>query len=139
MKTPPPLPPHLRRKKSPAITERRTLRSNNTEEALVLAFDRAVARGQLDAILITDDHGQLISKSRSELDLDLFAAMTPILARGTAKAKVCRRGVERDFQISTLEFSGERLHVAAIGGKDHQIRTRELTHSLHAAARILAA
>ena len=79
----------------------------------------------------------LVSNSACDLDLEMIAAITPIVARGRAKAAVKRRGEPRDLSVRSVEILGETLHIAAIGGKGPS-RQYGLMRSLAATRRILA-
>lgn len=120
------------------LDERRQLRAGNTVDALQLALDCAAQRATCDAILIADDKGMLVAASTTTLELEMLAAVTPIIARGEALATIRRRGEARELSVQTLEVLGETLHVAVLGGSE-QARQLELAKSAAAAARILAA
>jgi hypothetical protein len=119
-------------------TDRRIKRSENTAEALELALTSAAARAQLDAVLLVDDAGLLVSNSDTSLDLSMLAAVTPIVGRGKAVPRIKRNGEKREMSVRELEIDGDVLYVAALGG-DSSSRMRELGRSLRAAQRILAA
>lgn len=117
--------------------ERRRCRSNSAAEALELALTGAAQRGKLDVVLLADDTGMLVANSRTDLDLSMLAAVTPIVGRGRATPRVHRDGERRDMSVHPLELAGELFYVAAIGG-DHKTRQRELRGSAAATQRILA-
>lgn len=118
------------------VTERRKLRSPKVAEALELALSGAVERGSLDVVLIADDLGMLVANSRTELDLEMLAAITPIVARGRARASIKRNGEQRELSVKSIKVLDETLHVAALGG-DAQGRALGLMHSVAATRRIL--
>ncbi|MEZ4385954.1 MAG: hypothetical protein R3A79_31840 [Nannocystaceae bacterium] len=127
-----PLPhPHRR-------VERRRYRPTDTASALISAFDHAVARAELDAAILVDEYGMLVSKNTTDLDLNQLAAVTPIVARGHAAAAIRRRGEERELCVREVEILGETLFVAALGG-DKGPREREASTIAAAADRILNA
>jgi hypothetical protein len=128
----PPLPHPQRR------VERRRYRPTDTASALISAFDHAVARAELDAAILVDEYGMLVSKNTTELDLNQLAAVTPIVARGHAAAAIRRRGEERELSVQEVEILGEKLFVAALGGTKGP-RERETTTIAAAADRILNA
>lgn len=117
--------------------ERRRRRSNNMAEALELALTCAAKRGQLDAVLVVDESGMLVSKSDTDLDLTMLAAITPIVGRGKAVPRVRRQGELREMSVDTMEIMGELLYVAALGGS-YRMRSREVAGSMAATRRILA-
>jgi ketopantoate hydroxymethyltransferase len=108
----------------------------DTATALISAFDHAVARADLDALIVADESGILVSNNTTELDLAMLAAVTPLVARGTAKALIRRDGAQLEFSVRTIEVLGETLYVGALGGNFNN-RERELTASASAARRIL--
>lgn len=124
--------PHPRR----PLVDRRQARPTDTATALISAFDHAVARADLDALIVTDEAGILVSNNTTELDLTMLAAVTPLVARGTAKAMIRRDGAPLEFSVRTIEVLGETLYVGALGGNFNN-RERELTVSSLATRRIL--
>jgi len=118
--------------------DRRIQRSNNCADALELALSSSASRANLDALLLVDDSGLLVSQNATSLDLSMLAAVTPIIGRGKALPRIKRNGTKRDMSVKQLEIDGDVLYVAALGG-DSSSRQRELTRSLRAAQRILAA
>ena len=68
------------------LFERQRNRHSDTAAALISAFDHAVQRAELDVLIVTDEAGILVSNSTTELDLAMLAAVTPLVARGSAKA-----------------------------------------------------
>ena len=98
------------------LFERRRNRPDDTASALVSAFDHAV--------------------QRAELDLAMLAAVTPLVARGSARAAVRRDGVEREYSVRSIKVLGETLFVGALGG-NFGPRERELATSANATRRIL--
>ncbi|MEM6292802.1 MAG: hypothetical protein AAGA54_16125 [Myxococcota bacterium] len=119
-------------------TDRRIERSTDTATALELALTSAANRAHLDAVLLVDDAGMLVSKSNTALDLSMLAAVTPIVGRGKAIPRIKRNGEKRELSVKTLEIEGELLYMAALGGSNTS-RQRELRHSVAAAERIFAA
>ncbi len=118
--------------------DRRINRSEHVAEALELALSSSASRGNLDAVLVVDDAGLLIGNSETGLDLSMLAAVTPIVGRGKAVPRIKRNGEKREMSVRELQFEGDVLYVAALGG-DSSGRHRELGRSLAAAKRILAA
>ena len=120
----------------PPVFERRRNRPSDTATALVAAFDHAAQRGELDVLIVTDEAGILVSSSTTELDLAMLAAVTPLVARGTAKANIKRDGAMREYSVRSIKVLGEILYVGALGGKFGP-RERELATTASAARRIL--
>jgi ketopantoate hydroxymethyltransferase len=120
------------------LQERRVRRSQSVVDALEMALTCAASRGGCDAVLVADDKGMLVSNSNTPLDLEMLAAVTPIVARGEARASIKRGGRARELAVDSIEVLGEVLHVAVLGGADDS-RITELSRTLAAARRILAA
>lgn len=117
--------------------ERRVDRPDGAADALQRALGTSAWRSGLEAVVVADDSGMMVSSSPATVGLDLLAAVMPIVARGEARAKIRHRGSEREFSVCSMDIFGERLHVGALGG-DLFARERELHKSSRAVARILA-
>lgn len=118
------------------VVERRKQRSSSCAEALELALSAASDGGGLDVVLIADDYGMLVASSQTELELDMLAAITPIVSRGRANATIKRNGEQREFSVKSIRVFGETLHIAALGG-DPSARALGVMRSVTAARRIL--
>jgi len=129
------LPPAPRPGHAP-LFERRRDRPSDTAAALTSAFDHAAQRGDLDVLIVTDEAGILVSSSTTELDLAMLAAVTPLVARGSAKANIKRDGAMREYSVRSIKVLGETLYVGALGGKFGP-RERELATTASATRRIL--
>ncbi len=116
------------------VIERRKQRSARTADALEMALS-AAAEG-LDVVLVADDSGMLVASSHTPLDLEMLAAITPIVSRGRAKANVKRNGQQRELSVKSIRVLDETLHIAALGG-DAQSRALGVMRSVTAARRIL--
>ncbi|PRQ03559.1 hypothetical protein ENSA5_14910 [Enhygromyxa salina] len=119
------------------VVERRKQRSNGTADALELALSAAADGGVLDVVLIADDFGMLVASSNTTLDLEMLAAITPIVSRGRAKASIKRNGEHRDLSVKSIRVLDETLHIAALGG-DPSTRALSVMRTVTAARRILA-
>jgi hypothetical protein len=117
--------------------DRRSKRSSSAAVAIELALTSAADRGGLDAVLVVDDDGLLVARSRCPIDLSMLAAVTPIVGRGQAVPRIKREGKPLDLSVEVIELAGERFYVAALGGR-YAERRRELQGSADAARRILA-
>lgn len=118
------------------VLERRKQRSTAAADALELALSSAAASGGLDVVLIADDSGMLVASSPTPLELEMLAAITPIVSRGRAKANIKRNGEQRELSVKSIRVYDETLHVAALGG-DGSNRALGLMRSVTAARRIL--
>lgn len=116
------------------VIERRKRRSAHAAAALEMALS-AAAEG-LDVVLIADDSGMLLASSHTPLELEMLAAITPIVSRGRAKANIKRNGEQRELSVKSLRVFDETLHVAALGG-DAPMRALGLMRTVTAARRIL--
>jgi hypothetical protein len=117
--------------------DRRKRRSSSAAVAIELALTSAAARARLDAMIVVDDDGMLVARSRGPLDLSMLAAVTPIVGRGQAIPRIKREGRQLDMSVETIEIAGDRYYVAALGGR-YLERRRELEDGVAAARRILA-
>ncbi len=117
--------------------ERRVNRPADIPSALACAFDHAVARADLDVLLVADEFGTVVANNTTHLDLQELAAVTPIVGRGRALATVRRQGRERELSVRSMHVLGETLYVAALGGDDARHRDREVVNSIAATRRIL--
>jgi hypothetical protein len=118
------------------MIERRKQRSGRAGDALAMALSSAADGGGLDVVLIADDSGMLVASSTTPLDLEMLAAITPIVSRGRAKANIKRNGEHRELSVKSIRVFDETLHIAALGG-DASNRALGLMRSVTAARRIL--
>lgn len=116
--------------------ERRKRRSASVAEALELALSAAANEGDLDVVLVADDYGMLVASSHTPLDLEMLAAITPIVSRGRAKASVKRNGEQRDLSVKSVRVLEETLHIAALGG-DASTRAMGVMRAVTVARRLL--
>ena len=116
------------------VIERRKRRSVQAATALEMAMS-AAAEG-LDVVLIADDSGMLVASSHTPLDLEMLAAITPIVSRGRAKANIKRNGEQRELSVKSIRVLDETLHIAALGG-DASTRALGVMRTVTAARRIL--
>ncbi len=121
-----------------ADRNRRRARPEGAHDALICALNAAAARNGLDALLVTDANGFLVSRSESSLDVEELAAITPIVARGRARASVRRKGEERALGITPIYVMGETLYVAGLGPVRADCE-KTVIEGARAAVRILAA
>lgn len=119
------------------VVERRKQRSSSAGEALQLALSAAADEGQLDVVLIADDFGMLVASSQTALDLEMLAAITPIVSRGRATASIKRNGEHRDLCVKSIRVLEETLHIAALGG-DPSTRALGVMRSVTVARRLLS-
>jgi len=117
------------------MIERRKQRSAQAGDALEMALSAAAAEG-LDVVLIADDSGMLVASSHTPLDLEMLAAITPIVSRGRAKANIKRNGEQRELSVKSIRVFDETLHIAALGG-DASTRALGVMRTVTAARRIL--
>lgn len=117
--------------------DRRRNRSEDAGTAITLAYSCSAQRAGLDVMLLVDEAGMVVAQSRTDLDLSMLAAVTPIVGRGQATPRIRRDGRKREMSVRSIELLGERMYVAAVGG-DIFARNREMHRSLAATQRILA-
>ena len=101
-----------------------------------MALSAAANESQLDVVLIADDFGMLVASSHTPLDLEMLAAITPIVSRGRAKASVKRNGEQRELSVKSIKVMDETLHIAALGG-DPSTRAMGVMRSVTVARRLL--
>ena len=118
------------------FAERRKQRSASCADALELALSSAADGGALDVILVADDFGMLVASSQTDLELDMLAAITPIVSRGKARASIKRNGEQRELSVKSIRVQDETLHVAALGG-DASARAMGVMRCVTATRRIL--
>lgn len=118
------------------VVERRKQRSSSAADALELALSSAAQEGSLDLVLVADDFGMLVASSQTGLDLEMLAAVAPIVSRGRARASVKRNGDLRGLGVKAVKVLGETLYVAALGGEP-SARALALMRSVTATRRIL--
>ncbi len=123
---------------STKFVERRRSRSACTATALELALTSSAKRCRLDALLLVDDSGMLVSKGDTELDLTMLAAVTPIIGRGKALPRIRKDGEKRELSVEPLEIEGGLLYLAALGGERFS-RKSAVRRSKAATERIFAA
>jgi hypothetical protein len=116
--------------------DRRRARTGDPRDALELALTISVGRGSLDALILADEFGGLVAKGETRIDLEMLAAVTPLVGRGQAMAKIRRNGEERDLTVEAVTLCNEVFYVAAVGGENRS-RRREVAASCAAARRIL--
>ena len=102
-----------------------------------MALDGSAKRGGLAAVVVTDDFGMLVSHSNASFELDMLAAVTPLVARGGTRARVEHRGQPCELKVQSIDLLGERLHFACLGGNARG-RAMAMRDSLAATQRILA-
>jgi hypothetical protein len=117
--------------------DRRTQRSDSAADALRMALTNAARRGALEAVLLVDDDGMLVAQSDTDLELELLAAVTPIVGRGKDIPRVRRGDTMLHLSVCPVEMHDELLYLAVLGGTP-LTRRRELAGSVAAARRILA-
>ena len=119
------------------FSERRKQRSGSAADALELALSSAAQGSELDVVLVADDFGMLVASSHTDLELDMLAAITPIVSRGKARASIKRNGEHRELSVKSIRVHDETLHVAALGG-DASARALGVMRSVTATRRILS-
>lgn len=118
--------------------ERRRCRPQDSIAAITSAFDHAVQRAGLDLVLVADEFGMVVTNSTTSLDLKLLAAVTPIVGRGHAGARVSRGGQPRDFSVRKTRVANEDFYVIAVGSSSNEAREHELSTCITALKRIFS-
>ena len=118
--------------------ERRHNRPQDTVSAITSALDHAVQRAGLDLVLVADEFGMLVANSTTKLDLNFLAAVTPIVGRGRAGARVLRGGKPRDFSVRKVQILNEDFYVVAVGSPTSKAREAEINTCSAALKRIFS-
>ena len=118
------------------VYERRRVRTDAAGDAMEMALNWSVARGELEAIVVVDEKGMLVCQSRSDVDLAPVAAVLPIVSRGQVRARITRSGLPCEMSVERFQLGGEEMYLGVLGGSS-EARTREARQSLEAAQRIL--
>lgn len=118
------------------VHERRCVRTDAAGEAVELALTWSAARGELVAIVMADADGMVVCNSRGDVDLASVAAVLPLVARGTAVARVSHFGQGFPIVVRRFEIRGETFFMGVLGGSE-QTRQEEADRSVAAAIRIL--
>jgi len=109
--------------------ERRTQRSGTPQEAAHLFFRSVAARHGLQALALASEEGLLIAgaaaPSSSPVDLDWIGALASVCAssrspsrRGPSLGALVERATGgRHLESAEIVLRGERLYLAAVGGR----------------------
>ena len=121
-----------------ANSERRTRRSRNTSEALLLQLEACRTDSNLEAIVLSDEDGLCLAAAGDQDTCDEIAANLPFVGSKApefegvlfAPSKAWKVGVKR------FEVLGSELYLCVAGGRG-DARDRELCRSLGGVSRIL--
>jgi hypothetical protein len=105
--------------------DRRTRRSEQTDEALELQLDACAERAGLDSMLLADRDGLLLATSQPAGDQsEEIAAVLPLLARGidfSGNLLEAAGAVRHELAVTAFEALGTELFLCALGGSDREV------------------
>ncbi len=117
--------------------ERRGRRSSARHEALRYQLEAARDRGRLEALVLADDGGILVSSAGESGVCEELAAIGPLMARaplGMPLPPLLRGG---EVAVRPIHLHGQDLFLVALGG--NVARDALLNHSTQGVHRILSA
>lgn len=117
--------------------ERRTRRSSNRDLALGFQLEHVRDRARLEALVLADDDGLIVSAAGDTAVCREVAAYAPLIARSALGVPLppLLRGAEVAIRI--VEVHGLPLYLVSVGGG--VARDALLAHSMRGVHRILAA
>lgn len=119
------------------LEERRSRRSTHRNLALGFQLEHVRDRGRLEALVLADDDGLVLSTAGDNAVCRELAAIAPLLARSALGMPLppLLRGAEVAVRI--VHVHGQPLYLASVGGG--VARDALLSHSLRGVHRILSA
>ncbi len=119
------------------LEERRSRRSTHRDLALGFQLEHVRDRGRLEALVLADDDGLVLSTAGDSAVCRELAAIAPLLARTALGMPLppMLRGAEVAVRI--VHVHGQPLYLASVGGG--VARDALLSHSLRGVHRILSA
>jgi hypothetical protein len=114
------------------LTERRTKRSDNWQEALQYTVEALYDRSEARAVALIDAAGRVVAGTGTWKDLKGLATITPPLARGEACPAFETATEGTDYFARPIGISGQTLYLTALG-----TRLRRLHETVKAVFRIL--
>ena len=105
-----------------AFHERRKRRSAVLQEALTLQLDACARRSGVDYMVLADQQGLIIARSRDVCEAEEVAAFGPFLAdrRPWSGRLPCESG-PRDASIAPFRLSGQSVYLCAVGTQSKRV------------------
>jgi hypothetical protein len=97
------------------VTERRSKRSNNWQEALQYLLEALYDRSEARAVALIDAGGRVVAGTGTWKDLQGLATITPPMARGETCDCFESATEGTDFFAHCVGISGRTLYLAALG------------------------
>lgn len=119
------------------LEERRTRRSTHRELALGFQLEHVRDRARLEALVLADDDGLVLSACGDAAVCRELAAIAPLMVRSALGMPLppLLRGAE--IAVRIVHVHGQPLYLASIGGG--VARDALLSHSMRGVQRILSA
>lgn len=116
--------------------ERRVRRSTHRDLALGFQLEHVKDRGRLEALVLADEHGLIVSKAGDPPVCRELAAIAPLIAKSILGIPMppLLRGAE--VAVRVVHVYGRPLYLASVGGG--VARDALLAHSMTGVRRILA-
>jgi hypothetical protein len=114
------------------VTERRSKRSDNWQEALQYLLEALYDRSEARAVALIDAEGRVVAGTGTWKDLQGLATITPPMARGEPCEHFDAATEGTDFFAHCLGISGQTLYLAALG-----TRLRRMHEAVKGVFRIL--
>ncbi len=105
-----------------AFHERRKRRSEVLQEALTLQLDACARRSGVDYMVLADQQGLIIARSRDVCEAEEVAAFGPFLAdrRPWSGRVPCESG-PRDASIAPFRLGGQSVYLCAVGTQSKRV------------------
>lgn len=102
--------------------ERRRRRSAVMQEALTLQLDACARRSGVDYMVLADQQGLIIARSRDVCEAEEVAAYGPFLAdrRPWTGRLPCERG-PRDASIAPFRVGDQNVYLCAVGSQSKRV------------------
>jgi len=121
---------------SARMSERRTRRSANRSVALTYQLEHAVARGRLEAFVLSDAAGLVIASAGDRAVCEELGAIAPLMRRSPFAMPMPPLLLGADVAIRSVQVLGQSLFLAATGGG--VARDLVIADSMRGVERILA-
>lgn len=118
-------------------SERRLRRSEERHVALRYQLEHSRDHGRLEALVLADDGGLVISAAGDRAICEELAAMGPLMARSPTSLPLPQLLRGGEIAVRPMQLHGQEIFLVALGG--NVARDALLNHSTQGVHRILAA
>jgi hypothetical protein len=118
------------------LQERRNRRSSDSRVALHYQLEHSRHQGGLEALVLADEDGLVVSSSGDRAMCTELAAVAPLMSRAVMGMPLPPLLQGAEVTIRPLTLNGQELFLAAAGGT--MARDALLTHSVSGVCRILS-